>query len=237
MQILAKARSHIAGNVIGYLALFIALGGTSYGLRTGVIDSREIRNNTVRTQDLRNNDIRSRDIRNRTIVGRDVLSNSLTGNQINEDRLDRVPLAARAESADDSLALGGRPAATFGTKPLTGNVDIAENGEGPVLSVPGFGTLAVTGCDPSASEVDLEFQSAANQDYWRTTVGLATPTDHEVLGAGTMADDFTLAFAQTGTIHLVRRTAPLGQAVIDFAFDSAEAGTLCRVAAMAISSD
>ena len=35
--------------VISCIALFVSMGGVSYGVATGFIDSREIRNNTVST--------------------------------------------------------------------------------------------------------------------------------------------------------------------------------------------
>jgi hypothetical protein len=80
--------------VISLIALFVSLGGVSYGVATGFIDGREIRNNTIRTQDLRNNDVRGRDIRNSTIRTRDVGFNALTGNDIKESELATVPRAA-----------------------------------------------------------------------------------------------------------------------------------------------
>jgi len=58
--------------VIGMIALFVSLGGVSYGVATGSIDSREIKNNSVR----------SKDIRNRTVVGRDIRNDAVTGRQI-----------------------------------------------------------------------------------------------------------------------------------------------------------
>ena len=90
--------------VIASIALFISLSGVSYGLATGIIDSRELRNNTIRTQDLRNNDIRAIDIRNSTIRGRDVALNTLTGGDVAESKLKQVPSAL---SADNAAALGG----------------------------------------------------------------------------------------------------------------------------------
>jgi hypothetical protein len=68
---LASLRSHVAHNVVGYLALFIALGGTSYAVATGSINSRAIKNNTVRSKDIRNNDVRSKDVRNRSLLAKD----------------------------------------------------------------------------------------------------------------------------------------------------------------------
>jgi hypothetical protein len=96
--------------VIACIALFVSLGGVSYGVATGFIDSREIRNNTIRskdvrngtllTQDIRNNEIRGFDIRNSSIQGRDVAFNTLTGADIEESGLGKVPSATRADSAD-----------------------------------------------------------------------------------------------------------------------------------------
>lgn len=95
--------------VISLIALFLSLGGVSYGLATGSIDSREIknndvrsrdlRNNQIRTFDLRNNEIRGIDVRNSTVQGRDVALNTLGGDDINESRLGKVPSAATADSA------------------------------------------------------------------------------------------------------------------------------------------
>lgn len=102
--------------VISLIALFVSLSGVSYGVATGFIDSREIKNNQVRSVDLRNNDIRTRDlrnnevrgldIRNSTIRGVDVGLNSLTGDDINESRLGKVPSAAAADTATTATTAG-----------------------------------------------------------------------------------------------------------------------------------
>ena len=52
------------GLVIASIALFLSLGGVSYGLATGSIDGREIKNDTVRGPDIRNATISSRDLGN-----------------------------------------------------------------------------------------------------------------------------------------------------------------------------
>ncbi len=102
--------------VVALIALFVSLGGVSYGVATGYIDSREIRNNTVasgdirnndiRTKDLRNNEIRGIDIRNSTVQGRDIALATVTGQDVRESTLSEVPNAARAARAG-SLRLGG----------------------------------------------------------------------------------------------------------------------------------
>jgi hypothetical protein len=105
---------------IACIALFVALGGVSYGFATGSIDSREIRNenvhsqdirnNSIRTDDLRNNEVRGRDIRNSTVRGPDVAFNSLGGPDVRESTLGAVPSAARATDAD---TLDGKDSSAF----------------------------------------------------------------------------------------------------------------------------
>jgi hypothetical protein len=102
--------------VISMIALFVSLSGVSYGVATGFIDSREIKNNQVRTKDLRNNDIRTRDLRNNEVRGIDIRNstvrsaevglNSLTGDDINESRLGKVPSAAAADTATSATTAG-----------------------------------------------------------------------------------------------------------------------------------
>ena len=95
--------------VIALIALFVSLSGVSYGVATGFIDSREIknneirsldvRNNQVRSIDLRNNEVRGIDIRNSTVQGRDIALNTVTGEDLNETTLGKVPSAAAADTA------------------------------------------------------------------------------------------------------------------------------------------
>jgi hypothetical protein len=87
--VLKKLRQHLTyANVTATLALFVALGGSSYAaLRVG---SREIADNSVR----------SRDVRNHSLTRHDVARNALDGSVIRESRLGRVPRAASADNAD-----------------------------------------------------------------------------------------------------------------------------------------
>ncbi|HLM08821.1 MAG TPA: hypothetical protein VK307_03865 [Thermoleophilaceae bacterium] len=102
--------------VVSLIALFVSLSGVSYGVATGFIDSREIKNNEVRSIDLRNNDIRTRDlrnnevrgldIRNSTIQSRDIGLNQVTGDDVREDTLQKVPSAAAADTATSATSAG-----------------------------------------------------------------------------------------------------------------------------------
>ena len=58
---LTKIRSHASfSNVVAVMALFVALGGTSYAATR--IGSKQIRNNSVRSIDIKNRTIKSKDI-------------------------------------------------------------------------------------------------------------------------------------------------------------------------------
>ena len=95
-------------NVMSTLAVFIALGGSSYAAFR--IDSDDIANNSVR----------GADVRNRTLTDRDVRRNSLSGRSIRESRLGRVP---RARNAD---RLGGRTLSDLLVACPTGTFPIAD---------------------------------------------------------------------------------------------------------------
>ena len=102
--------------IIAVIALFISLSGVSYGVATGFIDSREIknnevrsvdiRNNEVRTKDLRNNEVRGIDMRNSTIQSRDIAINAVRGEDVREDTLGKVPSALLADSATTATSAG-----------------------------------------------------------------------------------------------------------------------------------
>jgi hypothetical protein len=70
-------------NVTATLALFIALGGSSYAALE------------LTGRDVRNNSLTGKDIRNRSLTGRDIARNSVTGRQIRESRLGTVRNADR----------------------------------------------------------------------------------------------------------------------------------------------
>jgi hypothetical protein len=241
---LTRLRSHISSNLIGYLALFVALGGTSYAVSTGFIDSREIKNNTIRTGDLRNNEVRSRDIRNRTLVGRDHLSNSLGGDQIAESKLGEVPTAG---TADNALALGGLPASSF--PKATATAVNFEHGatEGDVLVLPGFGVLRLgtaggyDGCDSGNEAIGLEFRNDSGGDLdffvFDTTTGDTPETVHATLEPNDVSTGFVLGDSQReyALVRLGSVANPGRQATVELFFTTVSGVPLdrCRVSVQA----
>lgn len=162
---------------IACVALFVSLGGVSYGVATGSIDGREIADNTIRSKDvrnngllsrdLRNNDIRAIDIRNNTLRGRDIAPNTLTDDQIDESKLTQVP------SALDADRLGGLGAGGY-----------ARSAQEPVRGIaqsdllPGFAIHALTDFPPG---------------FWKDSLGVVHLEGNIARTSGSGADAvFTL---------------------------------------------
>jgi hypothetical protein len=89
---------------VALLALFVALGGVSWGVATGTIGTRQIKNNSIRSTDIKNGQVFSRDLRNNDVRGKDVRGNTLTGADILESSLGKVPSAGQADIAFSPVA-------------------------------------------------------------------------------------------------------------------------------------
>lgn len=157
--------------VISCIALFVSLGGVSYAVATGSIDSREIRNNTVtsrdvrnnslRTFDIRNNEVRGFDVRNSSLQGRDIAFNTLTGADIDEASLGKVASATQADSAGSVPVL--RP---------VGPVALTEGGTAATLAT--HGPLTLTGaCIDSGGNTAIQVQVQTTE---AASAGTAIPT-------------------------------------------------------------
>lgn len=115
----AKQRLPRHTTVVAYLALFVALGGTS--LAVVRVGSKEITDNSVRSRDLRNGDVRGKDLRDGAVTGRDVGQNRLGGGAVKESALGSVPRASEADrlngvtAAQLRLACPASTAAKAGT--------------------------------------------------------------------------------------------------------------------------
>ena len=112
---------------IAFVALFVSLGGVSYGVATGSIDSREIKDGTIRGKDMRSSSVTAREIGARSLDGTDIKVNRVGGNAVKEESLEsgklgKVPSAGTADtatsaaSATEATLLGGKTAAQIGTR-------------------------------------------------------------------------------------------------------------------------
>ena len=211
----ARIRSHLIGNAVGYLALFVALGGTSYAVATGSIDSREIKNNAVASKDLRNNGVTGRDVRNRSLTGGDVRSESLGGAQVNEATLGEVP---RATSAGDAATLGGLGPGAFARANPAATVDVPSGApQRTVLALGGLGEVAVqtNGCvttPPIAFDYAWHNTSGTPQDVWAQfadTDDPALPPRYELVVPG---DEHAISMNEGAAVVSTIRVRPTDRA-------------------------
>src|SRR5829696_8791278 len=99
---LARFRAQLTySNVVATLALFLALGGSSYAALS----------------------ITSKDVKNRSLKGGDLRRDTVTGKEIRESKLGRVPRALNADSA--ATADVSKSAGTATTAGSAGTADVA----------------------------------------------------------------------------------------------------------------
>jgi hypothetical protein len=82
--------------VIACIALFVAMGGVSYAVSAGSIDSRAVKDGSIRNKDFKDG----------TLRGQEAKRNGFGGGAIKESSLEKVPSAAAADSVDGKNAAG-----------------------------------------------------------------------------------------------------------------------------------
>jgi hypothetical protein len=96
-----------AAMIVALLALFIALGGVSYGVATigtgdiknRAVTTKKLKNGAVTTKKLKNGAVTTKKLRNRAVTGTKFKIDGLGGDVINESSLGKVPSAANADNA------------------------------------------------------------------------------------------------------------------------------------------
>ena len=143
--------------VVALIALFVSLGGVSFGAAT-LISGKQIKNNTVGTKDLKNNDIR----------GKDVRTNTLTGSDIRESKLGKVPIAT---NADNAARLGGTAAGDFAKSTDILHATVNTSAAGGTL-VHGRGATAVARI--ALGFYRVTFNRDVSNCTWQATAGRST---------------------------------------------------------------
>jgi hypothetical protein len=82
----------LRGNTLALLALFVALGGTTYA-------ATALPNNSVGTKQLKKNAVTNPKIKNAAVTGAKVADNSIKGADVLESSLGKVPSATNADNA------------------------------------------------------------------------------------------------------------------------------------------
>src|SRR3569832_1455475 len=93
------------GNTIALLALFIALGGTTYAataLPKNSVGTKQLKKNAVTAVKIKNGSVTSAKIAGNAVTGAKVKDDSLTGADVLESSLGKVPSAAAADTATNA---------------------------------------------------------------------------------------------------------------------------------------
>ena len=125
-------------NVVATLALFLALGGSSYAALSltgddiidGTIGSPDVGNNSLRGIDIENASIRGAEIRDRTLMGDDVHRGSLTGEEIANGTITGDDIENGTLAGDD-IENGTLALRDFSGAQLRRLAELARGPEGP----------------------------------------------------------------------------------------------------------
>lgn len=165
---------------VAFIALFVSLGGVSYGLATGSIDSREIKNGTIRGEDHRASSITERELRRRSLDGTDIKIERVGGDAVKEQVLE-VGKLKKVPSAQNSDTLAGQPATAYSTRwALVNQNGVIEQQTGGFSTVDCFSTNA--NCYINANEdvtnngVDAEIATTNTAGFGATDITGETST-------------------------------------------------------------
>jgi hypothetical protein len=201
----ARIREHIRSNLVGYVAVFIALSGTAYAIDGPLpgqnqVGSGDIINGEVQTADIKDANLTTADIRaNAVTTGKiadgdvrtaDVLDNNLTGADINEASLFGVD----ADTLDGKDSTEFAPSGQVASDQVEVAVASDDSAQNYFISSEAFNLVIYWVCD----RISLPGQVKA-------TVSLASlydPADLAVINeAGpseSLGPEVPVAYAQTG---------------------------------------
>ena len=104
----SRVVQHLRSNVVGYVALFVALGGVSYA-------TTSLPERSVGSKQLKKGAVKKSKLAKGAVTGAKVAPGSLTGKQIKSSTLGEVPSAAHAGSADSATRARSADSATRAT--------------------------------------------------------------------------------------------------------------------------
>jgi hypothetical protein len=228
-----KLAGYIARHHLALIALFVALGGTSYA-------AVQLPASSVGTKQLKKNAVTAKKIRNGAVTSVKIKDNDVKGADVNEASLTEVPNAAHARNADtamnavnaanattagtatNALALGGIGVHQLMSAPARGRYMssfLFQNGGGspsnyqvnnPDSTAP-LGTMRLSCSDPAQVYLQWVNTSAHGAWVWIDS-GAATPTFAELnVGQTTPQilasdpDHFTVFVALNGNAFLNAR--------------------------------
>jgi hypothetical protein len=107
-------RSHLSfANSISLIALFVALGGTSYAIGKNTIGAKQIRKDAVRASEIKRNAVGASEIRSNAVASGDIADNGVGGSDLSDNSV------GSGELSDNSVGGGELANNSVGTGEVT----------------------------------------------------------------------------------------------------------------------
>jgi hypothetical protein len=179
--------------VVALIALFVALGGSSYAAIK--IGAGDLKRGAVGSRAIADNSVRSKDVRNGTVAGKDVKDDSLTNADIdNRDR--QASAAGTAANAANANELDGLDSTAF-TRGACGSTNGAIHGYARVIGSATF--------SPDFTTADIESPyncSGESVEARRTGMGFYEIRFNGTPGGLAVATTFQAPSASPSTMHI-----------------------------------
>jgi hypothetical protein len=198
-----RALKYFQRNTIALLALFVALGGTTYA-------ATALPKNSVGTKQLKKNAVTNPKIKNGAVTGAKVADNSITGADVLESSLGKVASSASADQATTANTATNATNATNATHATNSD----QLGGSPAATV----QKRVTGTCPDVRAMAMIVPSGATNCAWGNNGITLTP----LAGAGTNA----FRALSLSSLFLVVSCHDSGLTQVGFYNNTAQAATL-----------
>lgn len=157
-----RARKPGASMIVALIALFVAMGGTSYAAVTlgkNTVGSKQLKKNAVTTSKIKNGAVTGSKIKKNAVTDSKIKNGTITGNKIKLSSLGTVPSANSANSANSLAGLKRWKAtvATPGSSSSPNSVTLA--------SVPPFTVLGECYTDGTYDYAYTAIESSQSGDF------------------------------------------------------------------------